>query len=293
MKEPSPHNSRIALAGALAAIIVVGGGGFLLGRGTTERAPAVVAPAPVATPAPAPEPETERGVLGRADLIALASAAGDAAASGGDAAAEIDAADGRRFEIRLPFGCDGPASEDSSAAMRWTYDADDRALRVQASPVAWTPDQWWRADAPAGVDTIEGFWIMRPWTASEACPRGNDRTAATGLEAVMLPGQTLALGQVFAAEGSRDAVRDGKPYQAVVRVAEDRLDTSQGFRLRVSGRITRIAGGGPVRCQQPAGPEQRPICLIGMVLDEVAIENPASDETLATWSVAQRNAAER
>lgn len=292
MKEPSPHSSRIALAGGLAAIIVVGGGGFLLGRGTTERAPAP-APAQIVAPTPAPAPDPARGVLGRADLIALAAAAGDLAARGGDAMAEINAAAGRRFEVRLPFGCSGPAGEDSSAAMRWTYDADDRALRVQVSPVAWTADQWWRADAPAGVDTIEGYWITRPWTASEACPTGGDRPAATGLEAVMLPGQTLALGQVFAAEGSRDAMRDGKPYQAVVRVAEDRLDTSQGFRLRVSGRITRIARGGPVRCQQPAGPEQRPICLIGMVLDEVAIENPASDETLATWSVAQRNAAER
>jgi hypothetical protein len=292
MKEPSPHSSRIALAGGLAAIIVVGGGGFLLGRGTTERAPAA-APAPVVAPAPVPAPAPERGVLGRADLIALAATAGDAAARGGDAMAQINAAAGRRFEVRLPFGCSGPAGEDSSAAMRWTYDADDRTLRVQASPVAWTADQWWRADAPAGVDTIEGYWIMRPWTASEACPKGDDRPAAIGLEAVTLPGQTLALGQVFAAERSRDAMRDGKPYQAVVRVAEDRLDTSQGFHLRVSGRITRIPGGGPVRCQQPAGPEQRPICLIGMVLDEVAIENPATDETLATWSVAQRSATER
>lgn len=293
MKEPSLHSSRVALAIGVAAVILVGGGGFLLGRVTTERPPAIVTPAPVAKPTPAPEPEpATRGVLGRADLIALATLAADATASGREPAAELADADGRRFEIRLPFGCDGPAGENSNAAMRWRYDAEEEALRFHVAPFIWTAEDWWREGAPDGIEAIEGFWITRPWTSSEGCPTGGDRPVATGAEPVTLPGQTLALGQVFFSEGARGGRRGDQPYQSVIRMAEDELDGSAGFRLRLSGRIARMAGAGTVRCRQPAGPEQRPICLIGMALDEVAIENPANGETLATWSVAQRAAPE-
>lgn len=291
MEEPSLHSSRIALAGGLAAALVVGGAGFLLGRGTTERTPPVVAPTPVAKPSPEPEPEPSRGILGRADLIALAATAADTAAGGRDPATERGVIEGRRFELRLPFGCNGPASEDSGATMRWRYDAADEALRVHVAPVAWTAEDWWSHDAPSDIDAIEGFWITRPWTSSEACPSGGDRPAAVGAEPVTLPGQTLAIGRIFSAEGARGGRRDGEAYSAVVRIPEDELDASDGFRLRVRGRIARTPDG-PVRCRQPAGAEQRPICLIGVVMDEVAIENPANGETLATWSVAQRGPAE-
>lgn len=283
MEEPSPRSSRLALAGALAAAIAVGGAGFLLGRATSERVPAAVAP-PLALPIPKPAPEpVVSGVLGRADLIGLAAAAADAAAAGRDPGPEIAQADGRRFELRLPFGCSGPAGEDGAGAMGWRYDSKAQALRIQVDPAIWTAQDWWPADAASGVEAIEGFWIARSWTSSEACPEG--RPAAAGAESVTLPGQTLALGQIFLAESGRGGRRDGKPYQTVVPVAEDQLDTSRGFRLRISGRVARTGNVGLVRCRQPAGPEQRPICLVSVVMDEVAVENSASDATLATWSL--------
>lgn len=264
--------------------MLVGGAGFLLGRVTSERPEVVAAPPPPA-PAPRPEPEpVSSGTLGRAELIALAAAAADASAAGRDPGPEIAAADGRRFELRLPFGCNGPAADDSVAAMRWRYDSEAQALRIHIDPVTWTAQDWWPADAARGVEAVEGFWIARPWTASEACPATGDRPAAAGTEPVTLPGQTLAVGQVFDAEGARGGRRDGDPYQAVVRVAEAELDSSQGFRMRISGRIVRSGGAGPVRCRQPAGPEQRPICLVSVVMDEVAVENPVSAEALATWN---------
>jgi hypothetical protein len=293
MEEPSLHGSRIALAGALGAALVVGGAGFLLGRATTERTPAVIAQ-PVAAPAPkpAPEPAVPKGVLGRADLIALAAKAADAAADGREPVPQVAAADGRRFELRLPFGCSGPSGEDSSAALRWRHDPEDQALRIHAAPVTWTAQDWWGPDAAAGVEAVEGFWIARPWTSSEACPAGDDRSAAAGAEPVTLPGQTLAVGQIFFTEGARGGRRDGRPYETVVRIPEDELDVSAGFRLRISGRIARTRNAGPVLCRQPGGPEQRPICLVSVVIDEVAIENPATGKTLATWTVAGRETPE-
>lgn len=292
MEEPSPRSSRLVLAGALLAAIAVGGAGFLLGRAATERAPVAVAP-PAAAPAPKPAPEpVSRGGLGRAELIALASAAADAAAAGLEPPTEIAQADGRRFELSLPFGCGGPVGEGRSDAMRWRYDTKAGALRIHVTPAAWTAQDWWPPDAADTVEAIEGFWIERPWTSSEACPATGGRPAAAGPEPVTLPGQTLAIGQIFQAGGGRGGRRDGKPYEAVVRVEESDLKTAQGFRLRVGGRIARTPGGGPVRCRQPAGPEQRPLCLVSVVMDEIAIENPATGETLATWSPGARDTPE-
>lgn len=290
MEEPSPRSSRLALAGGLLAAIVVGGGGFLLGRATDERTPAAVA-APEPAPAPVPLPEkpadpVSSGVLGRADLIALVAAAADAAAAGRDPGPEIAQADGRRFELRLPFGCTGPAADGSAAPMGWRYDSKEQALRVAIDPVAWPAQDWWPSESQPRVEAIEGFWLERPWTSSEACPAGGDRSAAPGTEPVTLPGQTLAIGQIFFAQGGRGSRRDGKPFEAVVRVPEDRLDSSRGFRLRISGRIARAGNAGPVLCRQPGGPEQRPACLVSVVMDEVAVENPAGGSTLATWSLA-------
>ncbi len=290
MKEPSLRHSRLALAGGLAAVLVVGGGGFLLGRATTQRDPVVTAPAPVAAPSPeaTPEPEASRGVLGRSDLIGLAALAADTAATGREG--ELGDAAGRRFELRLPFGCGGPAGEQSNAAMRWRYDAADNALRLHIAPVVWSGAEWWTDAPPPNNSTIAGWWIARPWTSSEACPTGNDQLAVLGAEPVTLSGQTVALGQISQPGDARDDQRNKRSYDAVVRFPQGELDTSKGFRLRISGRIARLPGSGPVRCQQPAGPEQRPICLVGVVLDNVAIENPANDETLVTWNVDQREA---
>lgn len=247
------------------------------------------APVPAPAPIPAPEPVLS-GLLGRADLIALAAEAADSAAAGRDPGPEIGRADGRRFELRLPFGCTGPATRDSAAPMRWRYDSRAEALRIHVDPVAWTAKDWWSAGAANEIEAIEGFWIARPWTSSEACPGGGDEPASAGAaagegEPPPPPAHTLALGQIFSAEGGRGGRRNGKPYQAVVRVAEDQLDSSAGFRLRISGRIARAGNVGPLTCRRPADSEQRPVCLVSAVMDEVAVENAATGETLATWSV--------
>ena len=287
MEEPSPRSSRLALAGGLAAAIIVGGAGFLLGRATSEPAQVAVAPAvPAPATAAAPTPETRQSVLGRSELIALAAEAADAAAAGREPGERIAEAEGRRFEVRLPFGCEGPAAQDSNAAMRWRYDEAAQALRIHVRPVAWSPEDWLPPEAAQGVETIEGFWIARPWTSSDACPGRSEPAAAAGTEPVTLAGQTLALAQIHSAQGPRGSRRNGEAYEAVVRISRDRLDSSAGFRLRISGRIEGAPGARPLRCRQPGGPEQRPVCLVGILMDEVAIEHPGTGQTLARWDPA-------
>ncbi len=287
MKEPSPRASRLALTAALLAVAVVGGGGFLLGARSAADGPATVAAAPAptsVTPVPAPTEDAPR-TLGRADLIALAAAAADASAQGTPVPAAVRDAVGKSFSIALPFGCDGPAPADSEATMRWRYDEAAGALRVHVAPIAWSPGEWWPGDAPADVEAVEGFWIARPWTASEACPRSREAPAADGTQAITLPGQTLAIGQMFGTGGARQGRRDGKPYTAVLRMAPDAVAGDQGFRLRLTGRIVAARDGSPATCRQPGGAEQRPVCMILTALDAIVIANPRSNEILATWPV--------
>ncbi len=294
MTEPSLRTSRLALAGGLAAALAVGGGGFLVGRGTSERVVAadvrrpVTPPLPATEPTPAPDDPASR-VLGRAELIALAAAAADTTAAGRPLPPEVAVAEGARFELRLPFGCTGPAAEGSDAGMRWRYNADDGALRLHVAPVTWSARDWWPTDPVPAIDSIEGFWIARPWTASEACP-ASAPAGATGTEAVTLPGQTLAVAQFFVADDTRQGRRDAKPYETVQRIAADAVRGEGGFALRITGRIASVPGGGPVLCRQPAGSEQRPICIVAITPDEIAIENPATGATIATWNVDRKDA---
>lgn len=295
MREPSVRTSRLALAGGIAAVLIVGGGGFLLGRGTSERQ-VIIAPQPPAARPPAiiapPAEVAAKDTLTRTDLIALAAKATDAFAAGGSAPSEVLEAAGRRFDIRLPFGCEGSTGKDSAAPMRWRYDADRKALRLHVAPTSWAIEDWWpdSAAAPKTIDGIEGFWITRPWTGSETCPPGGQPVAA-GMTPLTLPGQTLAVAQFFSADDARQGRRDGKAFETVLKVEPDALQTAQGFRLRITGRITNIPGGGPALCRQTAGAEQRPICVIATEVSEVAIENGATGAVLATWSTDRKGTA--
>ncbi|GGE04172.1 hypothetical protein GCM10011529_08170 [Polymorphobacter glacialis] len=305
MQDPSPRTSRLILTAGFGVAIAIGGVGFTLGqRAATDRL-AVTAEAPASAPAPVPmssPPETVSRVLGRQDVVMLAAKAADAkargvaigAATGGtaiDAAtrgtgpAEAGVAVGRRFSIELPFGCGGPSTADSDAAMRWRYDEKAGALRLHVAPIAWSPGEWLAAGPVTDGETIEGFWIARPWANSEACPT-NDPVAASGVYPVLLPGQTLAIGEFFGSEDVRQGRRDGRAYTSVLRMTADAVRGEQGFRVRLSGRIAAAPDGSLVACRQPGGAEQRPICIVLATFDEVAIENAATGETLTIWDVA-------
>ncbi len=226
--------------------------------------------------------------------MTLAARMADAVTSGQSMPKAVADAAGQRFELRLPFGCRGPADAESDAAMRWRYDETDKALRVHVAPIVWTRANILDAAGQAtAADAVEGFWIPRPWTASEACPATRDNPAPDGTEAVTLPGQTLAIAQFFDGDGARLGQRNGKPYETVVRLQPDELQAERGFQLRIAGRIADIPGQGPVSCRQPAGAEQRPICVVGVTMNEVAIDNPRTGKTLATWNVATAGAADR
>jgi hypothetical protein len=285
MLEPSVRTSRLAIAGGLAAVIVVGGAGFILGRGTAAPAPEPATPVAIATPAPTPSPSPENpSLLDRAALIALAGRAADAFASGDPMPATVTDAADRRFDLLLPFGCAGPTAEGSKLPLRWRYEEARQTLRLHVETTEWQASEW-NVDPKAGSDAIRGFWVTRPWSSSGACPSPVGQAMATGIEPITLPGQTLAIAQ-FRASAER---RDDHAFTVVQRTPAATIDTSRGFRVRLTGRIARLPGGGPVRCVQPGGIEQRPICVIAASVDEVRIENAANGAVLGTWNQRARS----
>lgn len=298
MHEPTPRTSRLVVAGSAAAIVLLGGAGFLLGRSTAPAPPpAIVSPMPAPVAAPVVSKTPVARVLSRADMIALVNAAADAASSGAKMPEKAGTTEGSRFEIYLPFGCDGPASENSREPFQWRYDSSSSSLRISVAPVVFDPQAWLgelssaagRMARPAvQEEAIEGFWIARPWSSRETCESGAAPAAPLGIDAVTIPGQTLGLAQIFTDEDSRNARRDGKPYESVRRMDEDDLKIDQGLRVRLRGRISRFPDGSTVLCRQLAGKEQRPVCLVAVTFDDVAIENPSTQETIATWSSASR-----
>lgn len=280
MREPSPRSSRLAIAGGLVAAVALAGAGFLLGRTTLSRPePPQAAPSPISTPAVLPKPP-EPQVLGRADIIALANEAAGTFAAGDEGARSTRASQGQRVELVLPFGCEGPSLSDSNAPMRWTYDADRERLHIHVDPVVWELTEWGMPAPEEATARLEGFWIARPWATAERCPKSNARSLIGNERPVTLPGQTVAVAQTVAED--RGQVRG---FDIVKRMPLDSSTGAQGFHLRLAGRLGPLPNGELVRCIQPAGIEQRPLCLVGVTVDEVRIENPRDGEVLGSWPV--------
>lgn len=284
MGEPSRRSSRLMIVGIAIGLFGAASGGFLLGRGDPPAPPVTGRPHPSAVPAPAPA--RPRVKLSRGDLILAASRAADAYAAGQPLPPQVAELAGHEFELRLPFAC--PSTPQAGAgALSASYDADAGALRARAEPVIWAAGEWLARSVPEPgaenpAEVIEGFWVPRPWTSSEICPPAGDGGVADA------PAETtLGIAQIFTAGDSRLGRRNGKAYEAVERVSAEALDLTRGLQLRLRGKLAQAPSGAPVLCR--ALGNGRPVCLLVASLDQIAMENPATDETFATWDVSRPN----
>lgn len=224
--------------------------------------------------------------MGRGDIIAIAARAADATASGKPLPEEMADLAGRRFDLAIPFGCEGSSPDDSAAPMRWHYDAAKQTLRVHVSVMEWKGSEWGVNSASAAGRVGEGFWVSRPWTSAESCAQHTGGAIPADMQPVTLPGQTLAVAQFKAAGAAQDdRARSRRSFDTVQRISPEKLNAAQGFRLRLIGRIGDALDGKPVRCVQPAGSEQRPICVVAVSIDELRIESGKSGDLLATWTM--------
>lgn len=238
----------------------------------------------VQVPITPPSEPTPQAILGRADLLAAAAEAASAHASG-IAPEGADALAGRRFAVRLAFGCDGPRPQPAAEAAgdglaRWDWTGDREGIRLSLTAADWT-----EADLVAGGSTgweaVEGFWVERPWMTTDGCPAAVRDPLATG--ALQPTPQSVGIAAVFDEGGSRLSRRNGRAYQYGLRSPDGTPLTAPaaGYRVALEGRVAAFPDGRAVHCRSEA-PNRRPVCVVAVRLDRVAFESAAGD-TLSQW----------
>lgn len=277
MSEPVRRPGAVWLSASVVFLLLVLGGLWLRSRPAAPTPPPAAAPAPpqAETIALAPDPPLQRDAL--IDAAAIAADAFAAGEAGTPANRQLV---GRRFELRAVFGCAGPALPGSSAPMRWEYDADSGTLRVSARPLTLTAADWLVPIVEgANVEAVEGFWIDRPWQRSASCPSYRSPLETASLA---VPRQTLALVELFGPEAPRAGQREGRPYEAVAKMAPEQVAAAQGFALVIEGRVAALPNGEPIWCSSES-PDVRPICAVAASFERVRLENVATSEILADW----------
>lgn len=274
-----------AMFGRLLAVAMAGA--VLAGCERAEAPPAPVAKAP--TPAPAAV-VTAPSALTRAEILA---ALNSAAANPMGGLAEQTGLTGRTFVLRLPFGCAGPREAgavgiEGLASATW---AKDRAsLRLSVTPADWarSPVVLAPGSEPAW-DGVNGFWIARPWLASDRCPAAPEAPADPEVETSAAPRpaaspMTAGLAAILTSEGSRLGRRDTRDaYSFVVRGSDGRPPepATSGYRLVLEGRIGSFPDGAAIRCLSES-PDRRPVCVTAVQLDVIAFED-AEGVRLSEW----------
>lgn len=273
MADPGATRWRAWAAGTAFVALLIGG--LLIVRTEDEPVPPAAPPTPEPPAATRPVVPQPPPPLGRAELIDAVAQATDDYAAG--RSAEVALLAGRRVALSLPFGCAGPAEDLSEVQSGWTYDAETGALRVKVQPQDWTEAPFIAATGGGTtVEAAEGFWIERPWTAAEACPRTTARPEQAPARV------TLALVELFEPGTKRADRRSGRAYQAVETVEEGEIALDQGLRLRVEGRLVALGDGPPIGCWSES-PDLRPICVVRVRFDSIAITDATGTRTLADW----------
>jgi hypothetical protein len=214
----------------------------------------------------------------------------------------------KKFEFRIRFGCEGPDGAGSKKPFDWTYDEKSGALKVRATPELSPKDAPVKGIAGEAFETVEGFWVRRPWLLSPICPRlpeaaapepsdsakanskptkktgsgkpGNASPAAQSEPATAEPPQTVGIAQFFTATGPRTMRRSGRPYEATKRI-EDGNPPSE-FDLVLTGRLVALPDGRVIACTFSADGE-RPACIISVEFGKVSIERADTHEQIAQW----------
>lgn len=246
------------------------------GSNEAAAANAPIVNLPAVTPSiPLPEPPLDRAQL----LTAAIQAASDFAGGIDDSAAQRELAD-RKFELRIRFGCGAPGA---SGAFSWSFDPKSRTLKVKATPDLSLDDAPVAAVAGKRFDSVEGFWLVRPWMLEARCPNAA-APAATSPIAAAAPAQqleTIGIGQFFTAAEPRTLQRSGRSYQVTKRLDEGD-QPSGGFDLVLEGRLVALADSRVIACTggNAATPPQ---CVISASMDTVRIERADTQDVLGEW----------
>ena len=250
-------------------------------------------------PLPIAEPPMDRAAL----LRAVTEVASQAALGQTDGERQ-DRLDGKRFEVRIRFGCptSGLAANPTTAPFGVSFDEEERTLRVRAAPDLGLGDAGVAATAGETVEAVEGFWMHRPWLLQDGCvamppppaaPRADaqraepaaDTTASKTSTASPPPAYThrVGIGHFFTESESRTGRRDGRAYESTKVLPEGTRPSAQGYNLVLSGRLRKLPAGRVISCRLTSA-SLPPECVVSATFDRVRVETPGTNAVLAEWS---------
>lgn len=215
--------------------------------------------------------------MNRAEFLNAIAEAANAHVAGLDDRSAQSSLQGRRFAIRLRFGCSGPAQAGSIDALRWTGGKDASSLEVRATPNISLDEPMLKDLSEETIESVEGFWIPRPWLRADACPR----PAAGEAEGEPAP-PVAGIAEYFTKEDSRVRSRSGRAYSAVEKLGANDVLPTEGLVLLLEGRLTAWPNGRVIRCSGD-GRSSPPGCIASAHLDRAAVLHPATDDVIAEW----------
>lgn len=285
MPDIAPQNNkrkRTHLASILVGVLSLAGViAFVMLHPAAQRISAHKAPAIVAVTKPSSAPAATAGpaVLGRSDLLSVARIAASTFAAEGKLGAHNSVLK-RRFAVRIPFGCYEDGNTGGQTIL--SFNPDYRSATLLAKPANWTAlplieSASWKSE----IEAVEGFWLPRAWTDSEACPPQSDYTQPPF--PTPPTSQSIGFAQLFSTNGARGARHSEKPYQFVRKLPSDDSEIrSHHYYLRLEGLIVGFPDGRDLHCWME-GADHRPLCLFAVEFDNVAFEDGVSGEVLASW----------
>ena len=248
--------------------------------------------------------------MDRAALLRAVAEAASATALGSDDTTEQRRLDGKRFEVRIRFGCaptkpldPRKSAEPKDAPFNVRFNEEKRTLRISAAPDLSLDDSTVALVAGEGVEAVEGFWMNRPWLLSDGCvaspPPPTPSTpeqptekltakkskvdeATTEAQALPDAGRRVGLAQFFTMADSRTKRRDHRAYETTKVLDKDKQPSKQGYNLVLAGRLRQLQGDGVIACRM-VGPDRPPECVASAEFDRVWIEDPTSRDVVAEW----------
>jgi len=242
--------------------------------------------------APRPAPVVEAPLNREQLLLAVVRAASAYAAAGDDSEVQRKL-DGKRFELRVRFGCGAGGDE----ARGWRFDEEKRTLRLRVTPDMSKEDRVAAEIAGEQFESVEGLWLRRPWLLTASCPVV--QTPAPGsapsppardepkhepeAEPKPVAAARVGLAQFFSSDDSRTTRRQRRPYEATKVLAEGQAPSPLGYDFVISGRLRALRDRRVIYCSG-ASPDSAPDCIISVHIDRVWIERPDTREQIAEWS---------
>jgi len=235
--------------------------------------------------------------LDREALLMAALRAASAAAIGAEDGGVQRNLDGKRFELRLRFGCPGENVAEATTRSR-TLDEGRRVVRLEVGAEIDGKTPLVEQVVGSEFEAVEGFWIHRPWLLQAACPRQSFTLARQEDVPVAEPGRSnvssppepdstegfspwLGIAQFFTATDARTHRRDRRAYQAAERLSGGEAPSSDGYDLIIEGRLQSLPEGRVITCR--ANGVQQPSCIISASFEQVSLERVDTGELLAEW----------